>query len=316
MKKRTLYFMILAIMSLACFNGCVNQQETEVVVSKNDEDPTSENNEDVVPIKHETSFKEEQTDINIETASDQDNNALITSENGEEEQIDLSAEIQAINEEAKKLNDQTGQYAYDDSMRYKLCDQEYKLWDDELNSLWKRFCESAPEDLKDAVLKEQRIWIKDKEIEAKCAGLTDQGGALQRLNEREMATRLTRMRCYELAQYLAEVTDQKFDLEVPKSVNITFIDDQGTSDIYSELIIEKVDRKNYAVTIGIYRLATFKGKATMISEGTYAFEDEERGIKGTIYVNEDHLGANFEITASDWQLVKVGDVFQFPGRLF
>ena len=102
--------------------------------------------------------------------------------------------------------------------------QECQLWNDELNSLWKRFNDSASENLKSTVLEEQRNWIKYRETEVKLAGVEHEGGTIQQQIENTKATELTRIRCYEVAEYLAQATGQNFDLEVPRIEELDFMD--------------------------------------------------------------------------------------------
>ena len=63
----------------------------------------------------------------------------------------------------------------------------YKLWDDELNSLWSRLSDELDTETKAKVLTEQRAWIKRKEGNATAAGLEAFGGSLQPLLESETA---------------------------------------------------------------------------------------------------------------------------------
>lgn len=83
-----------------------------------------------------------------------------------------------------------------------LSSELYKLWDDELNSMWKRMKEVVdPEEMK-TVLTEQRKWIKDKETQVKKAGEEVEGGSMQPFVENTKAAELTKIRVYELATYL------------------------------------------------------------------------------------------------------------------
>lgn len=95
---------------------------------------------------------------------------------------------------------------------------------------------------------------------------------------------------------------------------LEFVDRQGTSDVFSDLTIQQTDGINYLVSIGIFRLTNFKGKAVMQDALTYEFEDENLRVKGTIRLLNNSTKAIFEVTESDWEYVKAGDVFQFPKR--
>lgn len=86
----------------------------------------------------------------------------------------------------------------------------YKIWDDELNSLWSRLSKELDAETKAKVLEEQRAWIKRKEGNAKAAGIEVLFGSLQPLVESETAAEMTRARVYILAGYLAEVRGEDF----------------------------------------------------------------------------------------------------------
>ena len=83
-------------------------------------------------------------------------------------------------------------------MRNKL----YKLWDDELNSIWGRLKEKLDKETMEALTLEEKEWIKYKEAEVKKAGAEWEGGSMQPMIESDMASTLTRERVYVLAAYL------------------------------------------------------------------------------------------------------------------
>lgn len=88
----------------------------------------------------------------------------------------------------------------------------YKLWDDELNSLWSRLSDELNAETKAKVLEEQRTWIKRKEGNARAAGVEALFESLQPLLESETAAEMTRARVYILAGYLAEVRGESFTI--------------------------------------------------------------------------------------------------------
>ena len=97
------------------------------------------------------------------------------------------------------------------------------LWDDELNSLWKRIMDGNMRDVDKQRLKEdQEQWIKEKDAKIKTAGAQAEGGTLQPYLEASAAQVATRARCYELGEILAEELDQ--DYSIPESVNKTLGD--------------------------------------------------------------------------------------------
>ena len=125
-------------------------------------------------------------------------------------------EVESIQDEIARVEEQSREHCDIDSsnmgqqeMNYHSA-QWYKLWDDELNSLWSRLSDELDAETKARVLEEQRAWIKRKEGNATAAGVQALGGSLQPLLESETAAEMTRARVYVLAGYLAEVRNESF----------------------------------------------------------------------------------------------------------
>ena len=192
--------------------------------------------------------------------------------------------------------------------------QEFMLWDDEMNSLWDRYYAAISEDSKETAQKEQTIWVEKKEIRVKAAGADFEGGSMQPLIENSKATELTRVRCYQLAQKLAEVTGGKFTLEIPNILNLHFVDLQGTDSIYSELTLTETDVDAFTVTVSIYRLAELEGRAILQEDGSYSFEDKSLGVSGIIHIYDADSNATFEVTKTEENLFTVGEIYEFPER--
>lgn len=97
----------------------------------------------------------------------------------------------------------------------------YQLWDDELNSLWKRLSKELNPEMKKKVLKQQRAWIKRKNENVKSAGDMVSGGSIQSLVCNSRAAEMTRVRVYVLAKYLANVKNEPFTIssEIKESLN-------------------------------------------------------------------------------------------------
>ncbi|MBR2403031.1 MAG: DUF1311 domain-containing protein [Lachnospiraceae bacterium] len=141
---------------------------------------------------------------------------------GEEENA-----VESIQEEIARVEEQSREHCDIDSsnmgqqeMNYHSA-QWYKLWDDELNSLWSRLSDELDAETKARVLEEQRAWIKRKEGNATAAGVQALGGSLQPLLESETAAEMTRARVYVLAGYLAEVRNESFTIspEIQESLD-------------------------------------------------------------------------------------------------
>lgn len=97
----------------------------------------------------------------------------------------------------------------------------YQLWDDELNSLWKRLSKELTPEMKKKVLNQQRAWIKRKDENVKSAGDMVSGGSIQSLVCNSRAAEMTRVRVYVLAKYLANVKNEPFTIssEIKESLN-------------------------------------------------------------------------------------------------
>ena len=80
----------------------------------------------------------------------------------------------------------------------------YKLWDDELNSLWQRLMEKINPARKDNTVFLQKEWVQKKEEKIKKAGSEAEGGSLQPYLEACEGMRLTRARCYYIGSLLVE----------------------------------------------------------------------------------------------------------------
>lgn len=118
------------------------------------------------------------------------------------EAVDLNKELAALEEKAQEMNDrlQSGELSQIEMNR--LSGELYKLWDDELNSLWGRIKKKLGSEEMQKLTEEERAWIKWKEQAVKDAGSEMEGGSMQPLLENDKAAEVTRERVYELAGWL------------------------------------------------------------------------------------------------------------------
>lgn len=358
--------------------------------------------------------------------------------------VEKENEVESIQEEIARIEKKSVEHCDIDSsnMGQQQMNQHsaewYKIWDDELNSLWSRLSKELDAQTKAKVLEEQRAWIKRKEGNAKAAGIEVLFGSLQPLQESETAAEMTRARVYVLAGYLAEVRGEDFAIssEIQESIdkaelnlddvfaqyegqwifderrgacvgveqtenctyavdgsnwtvwvtggdlfsdldvygyterNILFklpqgtyyelsfgiegellltympaleieayekfetivcyplseideidysgmyTDTQGTDSIYSELILKKQEDGSYDFDMGLYRLTTISGTAT-VNGNVLHFIGELGGetlFEGDIVIDGESAIATF--TSSAWGLIESGEVFTFPsGKL-
>lgn len=76
-----------------------------------------------------------------------------------------------------------------------------KNWDDTLNAVWGMLMAELDEADKEALRKEEREWIADKDAQAAEAGSGSEGGSIHSLIVAQKAAELTKERVYELAEY-------------------------------------------------------------------------------------------------------------------
>lgn len=74
-------------------------------------------------------------------------------------------------------------------------------WDDTLNNVWRLLESELDESKMEALRKEERNWISQKEEQVKAAGQECEGGSMQSLAESMKAAELTKERVYELEKY-------------------------------------------------------------------------------------------------------------------
>lgn len=86
----------------------------------------------------------------------------------------------------------------------------YFLWDNELNSLWKKIFKELNPIEKKKLLIQQRKWIKRKEENVEMAGQPFEGGSIQPFIHNTRAIEMTRARVYTLAKYLAHIKKESF----------------------------------------------------------------------------------------------------------
>ncbi|GAB5614129.1 hypothetical protein JCM37172_12330 [Faecalimonas hominis] len=130
-----------------------------------------------------------------------------TPENEEEGAQELSVKERETQNVAKveaeaKRRDQTLSDTATQMEMNEYSEQLYKLWDDELNRLWKVLKEELSSTEMAKLLEEQRTWIAEKEKAINEIGEISGGGTATTMNENMTGEDLTRRRVYELLEYL------------------------------------------------------------------------------------------------------------------
>jgi len=171
------------------------------------------------------------------------------------------SEAESIQDEIAKVEEQSREHCDIDSsnmgqqqMNYHSA-QWYKLWDDELNSLWSRLSDELDAETKVKLLEEQRAWIKRKEGNAAAAGVQALGGSLQPLLESETAAEMTRARVYVLAGYLAEVRNETFTIspEIQESLDAA---EPSLDDVFAQYEGQWIFDEERGACVGIERTET------------------------------------------------------------
>lgn len=120
----------------------------------------------------------------------------------EENLTDIEAELAAVEAEASVINEQLQSGMLSQGDLNMLSGELYKLWDDELNSIWARLKETLDADTMAALTEKQREWIAWKESEIEAEGAEHGMGTIRPLMENDKAAELTREKVYELAELL------------------------------------------------------------------------------------------------------------------
>ena len=80
--------------------------------------------------------------------------------------------------------------------------QKYQVWDNELNSVWKRLEGTLSKDAMERLRAEERTWISRKEKAMQQEAAAYGSGSMASMAYAEKGTELTRARVYVLAEYL------------------------------------------------------------------------------------------------------------------
>ena len=124
------------------------------------------------------------------------------SEQASDAETTIDAELRELENKAQVINDQLEDGSLSQGDMNQLSAELYALWDDELNSIWKRIKNKLDADAMEALTKEERAWVQEKEKQVKDAGSEWEAGSGQPLAENTEAANLTRKRVYVLAEYL------------------------------------------------------------------------------------------------------------------
>ena len=171
-----------------------------------------------------------------------------------------------------------------------------KIWDTELNSLWSRFSDSADEQTKEKVLAEQRNWVSMKEeVALESIGSSEENGSMYSLLVNSFQEEITKNRAFVLANELAKVKGETFEMPERSTKYGVFVDNQGTGNVYSLLSTQQGVNGSDEAVISIYRQGELKGTFVDNGNGELEFSSEDGTVKGIIRING-WDGASFVVT--------------------
>ena len=110
-------------------------------------------------------------------------------------------EINGAEEQTAALNRRM-QAAQTQTELNELAGQKFQVWDNELNSVWKRLENTLSKDAMNRLRAEERTWISQKEKAMQQEAAAFGGGSMASMAYAEKGTELTRARVYVLAEYL------------------------------------------------------------------------------------------------------------------
>ena len=221
----------------------------------------------------------------------------------------IQEEIDAVSKVAEKYQQYaskaTGQADMNQASQWPL-----EVCDLELNSLWDRISNSADAKTKEDLLAKQRMWNSNKEnmIVAEI-GPREESGTIYPLLYNNCMDGLTYNRCMILANELAKIKGESFKMP-ERGIYNTYVDDQGTSEIYSQLVLTQGMEGDNVAKLDLYRAAALEGSFTEKGNGVLEFTDDAGDVNGTIKL-DGWNGATFEVTKCDSGVVSVGEKFEF-----
>ena len=115
-----------------------------------------------------------------------------------EETSDIDAELAETESKAAELQGRIDSALTQEDINI-LSGELYRLWDDELNSIWGRLKAILPADTMEQLTDEEIAWIEEK---VAAAGREAAGGSMQPMLENLKGSELTKARVYVLAEYL------------------------------------------------------------------------------------------------------------------
>lgn len=305
---------VLLIAATILFTGCISPNTNSLQNNTNTTNVTEnstvqDNNKDAIDKAETTNSKDNNTSKKYDFFNDYKQEIDNEVENATTNATSLQDEINQIQKIANNYSDAASRANTQSEMNSSSA-WTYTVWDTELNNLWKQISNSASKDVKDRILNEQRNWISMKnEITIENLGAPEDSGSIYPLLQNNFLSDITHNRCLILARELAMIKHENFVMP-DRSIYGTFVDNQGTGNVYGSLITRKNMEDDNEAVISIYRLTTIDGNFTEKENGDLAFTSYGENVKGIIKI----FGwekAVFEVTECKDSPFSVGDSFTF-----
>ncbi len=186
---------VLLVLLAACANTDeVASSRPEEPVKSVENDSVSEkiDSNDAVDVSKENN-EENATDENVD-AEAPDTGLEATDENSELKNLYLT-ELTAIESVIESMPEGETEIEMEE-----IAADTYKIWDDELNKVWKELEKQLPVKKMDKLREEQRRWIKLKYETASKEAEQYKGGTMESLVKISTLAKVTKERCYELVE--------------------------------------------------------------------------------------------------------------------
>ncbi|MEH7386903.1 lysozyme inhibitor LprI family protein [Bacillus sp. JJ1521] len=193
--KKLLLLTGLLVLLAACGNTdeeASSPSEEPVKSVENESDSEKADQNDAIDVSKE-SDEANATDENVD-ANASDTNGNATAENSELKNQYLN-ELEAIEKEIEIMPAGETQIEMEE-----IAAETYKIWDDQLNKIWKEIEKQLPAEKMDKLREEQRRWIKFKYETASKEAAKYEGGTMEPLVKISKQAEVTKERCYELVE--------------------------------------------------------------------------------------------------------------------
>lgn len=314
--KRILYCGML--LALVTFSGCTNSTMEDATTSNEsgiateeakDSETVSSNSTDADTSDDSASSESTEQNTSIDYFADYTSDI----KKEVEKAVDSSASLQEEIKNVEKVGDKYTNWAKKAETQAEMNMSStwfYYIWDNELNLLWSRISNTADAKTKERILTDQRNWISMKdEVVLENLGPEEEGGSIYPLLQNGLLEELTHNRCNVLASELAKIKGESFNMP-ERSMYGTYVDNQGTGDVYGSLITHTTWENEDEAVITISGLTNIKGPFKNEGNGKLSFTSDEGDVKGIISING-WDGASFKVTESSNSLFNVGDAYNF-----